>query len=139
MIKIKNDGFFAGFIEIYAISIIYNRPIVILVKISYLTNYYFYKTALFNINEKENINIDDIIFIQLINKNHYQMLNTNINFIKDRINKLITPYYNLIYINKTNNKMIYLENYKIDSDKEDNVLDLCFNNNKLENKNNDIK
>ena len=70
---INNNSFFAGFLEINALSILLNRPILILETMEF-ENYAFYKILeLFNKNSNEYFNINDIIFINFINRDHYQL------------------------------------------------------------------
>ena len=89
MDKIKKDGFFSGFIEINAAGTIINRPIIILENLEFLNSYIFFnKVALFNNNENEIFNLEDIIFINYVNKNHYQLLKPHKEFILSRIKNL---------------------------------------------------
>ena len=75
--NIKKNKFLAGFIEINAMSIILNRPIIIFEDVEYLDTKYFKRMMSFINTEIDKINIDDIIFIHFINRNHYQILTPN--------------------------------------------------------------
>ena len=119
--KIKKDKFFAGFIEINAMSIILNRPIIILENLENNDITYFKKIASFINNEFEKINLDDIIYINFINKNHYQFLTPNKIFIKNRINKSsIPPISELIIINI--NPINQINNMNFNSRKNNNLI-----------------
>ena len=84
--KIKKDGFFSWFIEINAAATIINRPIIILENLKFLNSYIFFnKVALFNNNENEIFNLEDIIFINYVNNNPYQFLKPRKEFILSRI------------------------------------------------------
>ena len=66
--NIKKNGFFAGFIEINALSIILNRPIMIYEEINYDNNISYYsKISKFYNGYNDIYNIKDIIFINFIN------------------------------------------------------------------------
>lgn len=119
---IEEEGFFSGFIEINALSIIYNRPIVILDNLSYKNKIYFNKIAVFNNILQPIYNLEDIIFINFINKNHYQSLTLNKNFIIDRIKKNTYLKENIIIFNKKTNKIIRIESEK--QDKSDNFINI---------------
>ena len=98
--NIKKNKFFSGFIEINAMSIILNRPIIILEKFEYEECKFYSKVVHFNNSEFENIIIKDIIFIDYENKNHYMLLTPKKNFIIDRINKKTFPKYKQIIMIK---------------------------------------
>ena len=105
---INNNGFFAGFLEINVLSIILNRLILILETMEF-DNYAFYKKlALFNKNSNEYFNINDIIFINFINRDHYQLLLPNFDFIKNRILNNTKIEYNIIKYNRKDNIIIDL-------------------------------
>ena len=89
--KIKRDKFFAGFIEINAMSIILNRPIIILENLENNNIIYLKKISSFINSVFDIINLEDIIFVNFINNNHYQFLAPNKIFIKNRINKNTIP------------------------------------------------
>ena len=109
--KIKEDSFFSGFIEINAASIIINRPIIILENLNFQKSYLFYSIlALFNIKENEIFNVEDIIFINYVNKNHYQLLKPNNEFILNRIKNINSLEYNLIYFDRKTKQIIDLRN-----------------------------
>ena len=72
-------------------SIILNRPIIILENIENNNISYFKKLASFINSEFEKINLNEIIFVNFVNKNHYQFLTPNKIFIKYRINKNTIP------------------------------------------------
>ena len=72
--KIKENKFFSSFIEISAMSIILNRPIVILEDIYYEERKFYKKFALFNNSDHNSLKIEDIIFINFQNINHYELL-----------------------------------------------------------------
>ena len=61
------------------------------------------KLASFINSEFDKIYLDEIIFVNFINKEHYQFLTPNKNFIKNRLNKN-TPTTHLIIINVIINK-----------------------------------
>jgi len=140
--NIQKDGFYAGFLELNAISIIYNRPIVIFDILSYKSIYYYNKLMIFNHNEKENVNIEEVIFINLKNKNHFQLMKPNKEFILDRINKVYSPINNIITFNKQKNKIIKVENKRkeiqLNHDKfnVEFISDIKNNDNKIENQKN---
>ena len=109
--KIKKDGFFSGFIEINAAATIINRPIIILENLKFLNSYIFFnKVALFNNNENEIFNLEDIIFINYVNKNHYQLLKPRKEFILSRIKNLKDLEYNFIHYDRKNKQIIDLRN-----------------------------
>ena len=109
--NIKISRFFSGFIEMNAISIIYNRPLIVLDD-KYFNNIYsfFNKIALFNNNENMTFNLEDIIFINYVNKNHYQLIKPNIEFILNRMEKKINLEFNLIIFNKKKNQIEDIRN-----------------------------
>ena len=87
--NIKTNGFYGGFMEIHALSIIYNKPINVLVlKYDYQKKIYYYAKILsyIFINEKI-INIDDIIDLSFEN-NNYNLLFPNKIFIVNELIKL---------------------------------------------------
>ena len=88
-------------------SIIMNRPIVILEDTIY-NNFKFYKKFASFINTKfEKLNIDNIIYINFINKNHYQILTKNKSIIKNRINKItVHQFVNLLQLMLIYKKLI---------------------------------
>ena len=141
MEKIKEDKFFAGFIEINAMSIILNRPIIILENLEYNNNIYLKKLASFINNEFDKINLDDIIFINFINKNHYQFLTPNKNFIKNRINKItIPPIKQLIIVNispKNQNNCINFNNKNNNKLIKENKVIISHKNKELTNSDNE--
>ena len=109
--NIKKNGFFAGFIEINAMSILINRPIIILENINFDNIKFFYnKLSHFYNNEITKYEIKDYIFINFINKDHYQLLNPNLEFIKNRILKKTSIDYYIIKFNIFQNKIIDLRN-----------------------------
>ena len=87
--SIQQDGFFAGFLEMNAISIIFNRPIVVLENNIDNNNKPIYrKVAKFCSNEVIEIDIKDIIFINYIKQDlHYQLLKPISKNIKDKTDK----------------------------------------------------
>ena len=71
--KIKEDSFFSGFIEINAASTIINRPI-IRENLNFQKSYLFYSIlALFNLKENEIFNVEDIIFINYVNRIYFNI------------------------------------------------------------------
>ena len=109
--NIKKNGFFAGFIEINAMSILINRPIIILENINFDNIKFFYnKLSHFYNNEITKYEIKDYIFINFINKDHYQLLHPNLEFIKNRILKKTSIDYYIIKFNIFQNKIIDLRN-----------------------------
>ena len=94
-----------------AISIIYNRPLIVL-EDKYFNNIdsFFNKIALFNNNENMTFNLEDIIFINYVNKNHYQLIKPNIEFILNRMEKKINLEFNLIIFNKKKNQIEDIRN-----------------------------
>ena len=60
-------------------SIILNRPIVILEDIYYDIRKYYKKFALFNNSDHNSLKIEDIIFINFQNNNHYELLTQKMN------------------------------------------------------------
>ena len=68
-------------------SIILNRPIIILENLENNNIIYLKKIASFINSAFDKINLEDIIFVNFINNNHYQFLTPNKIFIKNRINK----------------------------------------------------
>ncbi len=76
-----------------------NRPIVILEDIIYNNIKFYKKLALFINTKFEKINIDNIIYINFINKNHDQILTKNKSIIKNRINKItVHQFVNLLQL-----------------------------------------
>ena len=117
--NIKISKFFSGFIEINAMSIILNRPIVILEDLYYNAKKFYKKLAVFNNSDFNSILVDDIIFINFQNNNHYELLLPKKNFIKDRINKIALPEVNqLIIVNIQNNTNITNNINKKDDNKK---------------------
>ena len=106
--KIKKNKFFAGFIEINAMSIFLNRPIVILEDIYYNNKKFYKKIAVFNNTDFNSLTIDDIIFINFQNNNHYELLIPNKNFIINRINKITIPEVKQLIIANANNSQYNL-------------------------------
>ena len=140
--KIQYNTFFSGFIEMNAAAIILNKIIVILdnIKFQKYVNYYS-KLAMFNKSEKEIFDIKEIIFINFVSKNHYQLLNPNIQFIKNRILKLSIIYFNCIKYDTKTKKILDIYNDmtsflnsegNLDNEDEVNNLDKA---NKLDKKN----
>ena len=77
----------------------------------FLNSYIFFnKVALFNNNENEIFNLEDIIFINYVNKNHYQLLKPRKEFILSRIKNLKDLEYNFIHYNRKNKQIIDLRN-----------------------------
>ena len=72
-------------------SIFLNRPIVILEDIYYNHKKFYKKIALFNNTDFNSLIIDNIIFRNFQNNNHYELLIPNKNFIINRINKNTIP------------------------------------------------
>ena len=73
--NIKYDKFFLQFIEINAISIIFSKVIVILDNINF--NKYWRDCSIlaaFGETEKEIFNVNEIMCINYVSKNHYQIL-----------------------------------------------------------------
>lgn len=141
--KIKENKFFSGFIEISAMSIILNRPIVILEDIYYEERKFYKKFALFNNSDHNSLKIEDIIFINFQNNNHYELLTPKKNFIKNRINKITEPDIKqlIIVIERNhqsniniNNKSKKKEDYKIKENEKTKDQNNC-----LINENNSIK
>ena len=86
MEKIKEDSFFSGFIEINGAAKIINRPIIILENLNFQKLYFFYSIlAWFNMKENQIFNLEDIIFINYVNRNHYQLLKPRNEFILSRM------------------------------------------------------
>ena len=95
--KIKNNGFFAGFIEIKAMSIIINRPIIIIEVINFENIIsLFNKISHFYNSNNTNLEITDIVFINYVNKDHYELLKPKFEFIKKRILKETKIEYNIV-------------------------------------------
>ena len=84
--EIKKDKMFSGYIEIKAISLIINRPIIILDTLTFKKTCYFRKLVYFNHKDWNSININEIIFINYVNNNHYQILKPNNSYISHRRN-----------------------------------------------------
>ena len=84
-------------------SIILNRPIVILEDIYYNEKKFYKKLASFNNIDFNSLLIDGIIFINFQNNNHYELLLPNKNFIKNRINKITIPEIKQLIIVNVNN------------------------------------
>ena len=105
----KYDKFYSGFIEINAVSIILNKVIVILDNINF-NNYWrdYSILAMFNKTEKEIFNINEIMSINYVSKNHYQIL--KIQLIKNRIIKLSTIKCNFIKYKRDTKKIIDIHN-----------------------------
>ena len=103
--EIKKDHVYAGYIEINAISIIINRPIILVETLKYKTKTYFKKLAYFNHNQWNSLNIDEIKFINYGNDIHYQLLIPNKKFIIDRINKINLEYDKILYYDKVEKKI----------------------------------
>ena len=57
---------------------------------------FYNKIALFNKNNTELYSLNNTIFVNFINKDHYQLLQPNLEFIKKRILNITTNNYNLI-------------------------------------------
>ena len=77
----------------------------------FLNSYIFFnKVALFNNNENEIFNLEDIIFINYVNKNHYQLLKPRKEFILSRIKNLKDLEYNFIHYDRKNKQIIDLRN-----------------------------
>ena len=128
--NIQYSKFFAGFIEINAISKILNRPIFVLENLIYEKENIFYsKIAFFNNSENDLYNLDDIIFINLINKDHYQLLKPNKEFIINRIQKKTLIEYNLINFDRKNKTIFDICNNK-GSMKDNLASKLVLNNDK---------
>ena len=87
---IKNDKFFAGYIEIYCVCRIYKIPIIILEPLEYNNeNYYKLNSTFSDINENKDIfNIEEVIFLLYKNKLHYDYLNVNKGVIIQKIKSL---------------------------------------------------
>ena len=86
-------------------SIILNRPILILEDIYYEERKLYKKMTLFNNTDYNTIKIEEIIFINFQNNNHYELLTPKKNFIKKRINKITEPdIKQLIMVNNSNNQ-----------------------------------
>ena len=79
-------------------SIILNRPNIVLENLENNNITYLKKLASFINSEFDKINLDEIIFVNFINKEHYHFLTQNKNFIKNRLNKN-TPTTHLIIVN----------------------------------------
>ena len=81
-------------------------------------HYFYNKIALFCYNENEFYNLDDIIFINYINKNHYQLLKPNEEFIFNRItnNKIIE--YDFIYFDRIKNSILDCKDNEIEDTKD---------------------
>ena len=73
--------FFSGFMELNALSLIYKSQIFILDDLYYNNEKYFNKISVFNNIDKQINNLEDIIYINFINKDFYQILILNKNFI----------------------------------------------------------
>ena len=131
---IKQNKFFAGYIEIFCCSRIYKTPIIILETIE-INNKEYYKvnTSFKDINDiKENFNIEDVIFVLYKNKIHYDYLKINKTFILQQIISSFNNNQQLILekneLNSTSDKK---ENYNLSSIKK-----LIKNEKNTENKNN---
>ena len=99
-------------------SIILNRPIIILENLENNNIIYLKKISSFINSVFDIINLEDIIFVNFINNNHYQFLAPNKIFIKNRINKnTIPPVTELIILknipNNQNNNTLKLNKKKI--------------------------
>ena len=68
-------------------SIVLNRPIIVLENLENNNITYLKKLVSFINSEFDKINLEEIIFVNFINKEHYQFLTPNKNFIKNRVNK----------------------------------------------------
>ena len=74
-------------------------------------SYFFYSIlALFNMKENQIFNLEDIIFINYVNRNHYQLLKPNNEFILNRIKNINSLEYNLIYFDRKTKQIIDLRN-----------------------------
>ena len=76
--------------EIHALSIIYNKPINLLVqKYDYKYKIYYYeKIVSYNFIKDKVINIYDIIYLSFENNNHYNILFPNKIYILNEINQI---------------------------------------------------
>lgn len=127
--NIKYDKFFLWFIEINAISIILSKVIVILDNINF-NNYWrdYSILATFNKTEKEIFNVNEIMCINYVSKNHYQILKMQL--IKNRILKLSTIKCNFIKYKRDTKKIIDIYNdMKSILDSESFRGEQCKNNN----------
>ena len=118
--KIKEDKFFAGYIEIYCCTRIYKIPIIILEKTK-VYDIHFYKlyTPFKDINENiENFNLKDIIYLKYKNGNHYDYLAINDKFIIDNINNKDKNDLSLNLNKNIINNNIKSENSSLDEDVE---------------------
>ena len=121
--KIKVNNFFSGFIEINAMSIILNRPIVILEDIYYDERKYYKKFALFNNSYHNSLKIEDIIFINFQNNNHYELLTPKNEFLKNRINKITEPDIKELIIVSTNNNQSNKNINNLSKNKDDHKIE----------------
>ena len=95
-------------------SILINHPIIILENINFDNIISFYNKISHFFNTKNTLfEIKEFIFINYVNKDHYQLLTPNLEYIKNRILKKTTIKYYIIKFDIVNNKIIDLCNDSI--------------------------
>ena len=101
---------FSDFFEINAISQIKNLNIIILENKNLDENIYYHKLAQFEHSENNIYDLYDIVFINFINDNHYQLLKPKKDFILSRINNMSNLIYNYVIYDRKNKKIIDVRN-----------------------------
>ena len=134
---IQKDGFFAGFIELYMLSKIYDIPILILIKNSDGGLLTYKKIMDYNNSEKFENKLVDIIYLLFVNDDHYLYLEQNIKYIEniskkinitnnlggnlDKEKNLKITDINSISNNKKDTKIIEQQNYNFHDNEKYNV------------------
>ena len=109
--NVKKNKLFSGFIKISAISQLKNKVIIILDNMTFKESFlYYHKLTHFNYTDIKIFDLKDIIFINFINGNHYQLMKPKNEFILERMSKTNEILYNYIIYDRINSQIVDIRN-----------------------------